>query len=500
MTTEAAPRPVPTGPAGPAGPELRPGTLGFVEVLFQALASAGPGLGVTLAVIVGAGFAGGALSLSIVLATVGILLVGTTIGQMAKHFPSAGGFYTYVSNGLHPAVGTMVAWLYLSIWLVFPSTLFLPFGHFVSTTLHDLIGTPVTGGWIVAALLCLALVYRVGRSGASVSTTVGVVLGAVEFLVLGVLAVWLVVKAGDGNTLSVFTTDHTNVEGFAGTSGIVGGMVFAIFAFVGFENVVPMAEEAKDPRRSVARVAVLAPLILGGFILFCTYAATAYFGAARFDEFPASNGGDAWIGLAKDVWHGGWYVLLVMILNSCVASANGATNAGTRHIFAMARIELLPKVFARVDPVTGTPTVALGALMGLSAVVTVVVGLAVGTPLGGFAFLGTIESAMAILLYMLVGLACLVFFVRTRPAGFNPLLHVLVPVLAILVMIPVLMAAVGIGSGIFKFVSPLPHPLEIAGYLTLGWVVAGVVYTAYQWRVHPDRVRATEHVFVDDPA
>ncbi len=69
---------------------LRRDELGFAEVLFQAPAPAGPGPSVTLAVIVGANFAGGAL----VFALIGILLVTTCVGQMAQRFPSAAGFYT----------------------------------------------------------------------------------------------------------------------------------------------------------------------------------------------------------------------------------------------------------------------------------------------------------------------------------------------------------------------------------------------------------------------
>lgn len=50
---------------------------------------------------------------------------------------------------------------------------------------------------------------------------------------------------------------------------------------------------------------------------------------------------------------------------------------------------------------------------------------------------------------------------------------------------------------IFPFISPLPTPLSIAGYLALGWLVAGFGYVAWLWRAHPDRVQATERIFVE---
>ena len=481
----------------PAGASLKRGELGFWEVLFQALTSAAPGLSVTLAVIVGANFAGGSLTLSLVLALVGILLVASCIGQMAARFPSAGGFYTFVANGLHPALGTMVAWLYLIVWAVFPSTLFLPFGSFVASTLDAWWGWAYQPTWVVASLLCIGFVYWLVGQGAKLSTNAAIVLGVIEFVILGALALTLIVKAGPDNTLSVFTPHYADVAGFAGLSGLIGGMIYAIYGFVGFENVVPLAEEAKDSRRTVLRVSLLSPLILGLFIILCTYAATVFYGPDRFAGFPASNGGDAWIGLGQGVWGVGWYVLLFAILNSAIASANGATNAGIRHLFAMGRIKLLPTVIARSDA-NGTPIVALRVVMAVSVVLTLTTGLVLdGGPLQAFGFLGTIETCVAILLYALVALSCLAYFTRTRPDDFNPLLHVVVPVLAIVVMVPALMTAIGVGAGIFPFISPLPAPFSYAGYISLAWLVLGIAFATWVWVAHPDRARATETVFVD---
>jgi amino acid transporter len=484
------------------GTALKRGELGFAEVLFQALSSAAPGLSVTLAVIIGASFAGGALSLALVAALVGILLVASCIGQMAQRFPSAGGFYTFVSVGLHPSLGPMVAWLYLAVWIVFPSTLFLPFGNFIASTAHSDWGWSEKPTWIIAAAVCMCLVFTFVYLGARFSTNVGIILGMTEFLILGVLAVTLIIEAGSSNTLSVFTTSHADVKGFVGASGIFAGMVYAIYGFVGFENVVPLAEEAKEPRRSVVKALLLSPLILGVFIIFCTYAVTVYFGVSNFVNFPAFNGGDAWIGVTKEVWHSGWYILLLALLNSCIASANGATNAGTRHIYSMGRINLLPPQFARTTPRRGVPILALGAIAVVSLGATYITGLVLdGGPLQAFGFLGTIETATAILLYLLVAVACLVYFLRNRATdpGYNVLLHTVVPILAIVVMIPALMASVGVGSSIFSFITPLPDPFNYAGWMTLGWLILGIVYAAWIWIKHPNRALATEHIFIDEP-
>ena len=222
----------------------------------------------------------------------------------------------------------------------------------------------------------------------------------------------MIIKAGNRSTMSVFGTSHANVPAFAGAAGIIGAMVFAIYGFVGFENVVPLAEEAHDPRHK--RYAGGDPLAVlpGPVHHLLPYAATVFLGVGRFASFPGFNNGNAWIALGKEVWHGGWYVLLFALLNSCVGGANGATNVANRHIYAMGRIRLLPSQFARVEEHHGTPITALVVLTGISVVVTLVAGLATGSPLEGFALLGIIETAIAILLYLLVPIACLAWFLR----------------------------------------------------------------------------------------
>jgi amino acid transporter len=96
----------------PHGHGLARSAIGLREVLFQSITHMAPAAAVAFSIIVGAPFAGGSLPLGVLLALVACLFVASSIGQLAKHLPSAGGFATYASRGLHPAVGFLVAWLY----------------------------------------------------------------------------------------------------------------------------------------------------------------------------------------------------------------------------------------------------------------------------------------------------------------------------------------------------------------------------------------------------
>jgi len=68
-----------------------------------------------------------------------------------------------------------------------------------------------------------------------------------------------VVHAGNANTAAVFTTRYTP-KGYHGVSGVIAGSVYSVLAFGGFEGAAPLAEEARDPRRTIPRAVLLATL------------------------------------------------------------------------------------------------------------------------------------------------------------------------------------------------------------------------------------------------
>jgi hypothetical protein len=119
-------------------------------------------------------------------------------------------------------------------------------------------------------------------------------------------------------------------------------------------------------------------------------------------------------------------------------------------------------------------------------------------PLTAFAIVGTIVTAVIIAIYMVVNLACLVFYLREGRAEFNPLLHGLVPVLGIAAFLPAFLTAVGITA--FDFVSALPYPISLVGPVVGVWYAIGLVYLVVLMARRPDRLRETGRVFVEEPA
>jgi len=476
-------------------PGLAREAVGLREVLFQSITHMAPAAAVAFSIIVGANFAAGALPLSVLFALVGCLLVAVSIGQLAKQLPSAGGFYTYAARGLHPAVGFLVGWGYAFVEPLVAPLLYLIFGNVVASTLQAEFGWSYDTWWVVAAVAAALLVFVFGWFGIRLSTGAGTILGLFEILVFAALAVTLIVQAGDANTGTVFGTEFATVEGFGGLSGVIAGSVYTILAFIGFEAAAPLAEEARDPRRTVRLAVIYSCLLIGLFYVLTTYAAAVFFGPDRFAEFPTAGGNNPWDFLAREAWGAGWVLVFLAVANSAIANANASANAATRTWFAMGRIRLLPRMLEHVNPRWRSPDVAVVLQLVVGVGVAVWLGLQY-EPLTAFAVVGTIVTAVIIAIYMVVNLSCLVFYLRERRGQFNLLLHGLIPLLGIAAFVPAFLTAVGIQA--FDFISALPYPISLVGPVVGIWYAIGLVYLIVLATRRPERLRDTGKVFVEE--
>jgi amino acid transporter len=467
--------------------------IGLREVLFQSITHMAPAAAVAFSIPVGAGFAGGSLPLSVVVALVGCLLAALCIGQLARHLPSAGSFYTYTARGIHPSAGFLVAWGYAFVEPFVAPLLYLILGVTVAGTLNAELGWSLDLWW-PWALLGAGAVFFLGYRGIQVSARTGTVLGIFEVAVFALLALWLIIRAGSANTLAAFTTAYTSPD-FQGLAGVYAGSIYAILAFIGFEAAAPLAEEAADPRRTINQAVVYSALGIGAFYVLTTYAASVFFGPERMTEFQSAGGGNPWDAMSREVWGIGWILVFLAIVNSAIANSNAGANAATRTWYAMGRVRLLPTLLARVHPVYRSPHVAVVGQLVLGVVLPLWLGFQYD-PITAFSLLATVAVIVVVLIYIAVNLACLLYYLRHRRNEFNPALHALVPVVGIAAFVPAWLTAAGIPA--FAFISELPPPLSYSGSIVAIWMLIGVAYLAYLYARDPQRIRDTGRIFVEE--
>ncbi|HEV2013767.1 MAG TPA: APC family permease [Candidatus Dormibacteraeota bacterium] len=476
---------------------LERNAVGLAPTLFQSITHMAPAAAVAFSIIVGAPYAGGSLPLAVLLALVACLLVAVSIGQLARHLPSAGGLYTYSSRGLHPYIGFLVAWGFMLAEPIVAPLLYLIFGNELAANLNSHFGWPL---WlwapfaVVAGLIVWVLTYR----GIRLSTRTGVALGTFEIVVFLALSVTLVVAAGNHNTLSVFAPNTGNAKGLG---SVFPAMIFAILAFIGFEASAPLAEEAKEPRKTIPRAVFLSALLIGLFYLFCYYAATVYFGPSKMADpkngFALFNNSDPWSGMAQAVWGPGLIIVILAVLNSAIANSNAGVNAATRVGYALARIGLLPRMLGRIHPRFATPYVAVNVQSAGGIVLAVALGWATAGPLNAFALLGTVATIVVVAIYILTNLSNLVFYLRDQRHEFNLFLNGIVPIVGSVVFLPALIAAFGIDF-LSLGITPLTAPANLAPIIIGVWMVVGLALLIYFATRDPGRITQTGRVFIDE--
>ena len=479
---------------------LERNAIGLPELLFQSITHMAPAVATALSIGAATAFAGGITPLAVVFAMIAVLFTAYSMSQLARHLPSAGGMYTYVGRGLGPFLGWLVAWSFaLAEPLVMP-ILLGGFGFYGAILLSTYLGLNFQYSWVVLAILCAAIVWYLTYRGVALSTRTGVILGVIEIVIFLVISTLLIVNAPQ-NTLSVFIPADGNVL------PAFQGMIFCLLAFVGFEAVAPLGEEAQEPRRTIPRAVILSAVLVGLFYVFCWYAATVYFGPDKMKDFYTFNNGDPWGFMADKVLPIGGLLVVLAILNSCLANANSGATAATRSLFAMGRATLIPRWFGAVHPTYRSPVNAVHFQAAIGLVIALALGFILADdpfpgsgPLNVYVWLGTMIGLLFALMYIAVNVACIGFYLGEGRSEFNALKHLVVPVLGVLAMIPAVLAVIGgVTIPILNVeLPPYENSLKYTAPVVGIWLVLGVIYYFVLRSRNPEALARVDDVYGGD--
>ena len=462
-------------------PGLRAGVLGLRGVFMQALTHTAPATAMLFTLPFITAKAGVSAPLAYLLAFGIILILGLTLTQLAKHLPSAGGYYTYISRTVGPRAGFLTAWLY---FLYDPTVGGFSLAFVGAITEEALNAYGITFPWWLFLLVSGALVSLASYRGVELSVQVLVVLGFVEVVVVLALSGWGLLHPGPGGL---------NLRGFnpfviADAGGLALGVVFAIFALAGWEGVAPLAEESRDPRRTLPRAILGSIAVMGLFLVGCAWALGIGWGTADLTAFTQTQENPTFV-LARRFWGSGWVVLLVALINSMLAVAIACNNAATRVWYAMARSGALPVGLARLHPRFQTPVNAVV----LQTAVMFGVGLGLGYLIGPrleFEFMGVVITFTLIFIYSMGNLGVFRYYRQQRRTEFNGLLHLVFPLLGTLAL-----CCVGYYS-----LTPWPAaPIGYAPWLVAGWLGLGLVVLVVMKLTGRDTWMAKTEQLVDEP-
>jgi amino acid transporter len=455
---------------------LSRGILGLRETFGLSLALLALVMASSLATSQAAGLAGATVPLVYLTAGVGSLCLASVIIRFTRRMASAGGLYTYTSRGLDGNAGFVGGWLYAWGFAAGISFVLIISSFFLSTVLT--VHTSIDLSWFQCFWILVALLTVFSLLGIRLSTRVQLVFAVLGVLLLVILAVVILGKGGaSGVTLQPFNFHHAN-----SAHDFFQAMVFAFTGFIGFEAAAALGEESAEPRKMIPKAILTAVLVALVFYVFLTWAMSVGFGVGNSGAWASNPGA---LDQLSSRYVGSWFATLVDI--AVVVDAFVAALAGTalvsRTAFAMGREGGLPKLFAWTHPRFKTPWVSI--LASLALTVILVAWLARGTwndPFTFFAFMATTATFGILGTYILVSLAGMTFFWRTRATSeiaYNPVLDIVLPVAAIVVC----------GLTIYWSIFPRPPaPISYSLWVALGWLGLGIVWLLWLRATAPNKV------------
>jgi amino acid transporter len=436
--------------------DLREGAVGLPGILMQGIATIAPGFAILASFVFTVSLAGINTPWAYLLAGLVLLLMAITSSQLAKELPSAGGWYTWIARALNPQAGFFAGWIF-SIWLP-------PVAAFVSSYLAKTVLEPelkaqygVTIPWWLWVIAIVGLVTFLSYRGIAISERMLLITGLVEIVIMVALAISGLISPGRGG----FSLQPFNVGHFGDAPNMFLAVVFSIFGFSGWEATAPLAEESRNPRRYIVLGLIGSVIVLAVYFVFVTWGYLVGIGVDNVDSIPKATAFPVFT-LATRVWGDAWVLLLFALLNSAIAVSIACFNGGTRTWYGMGRTGVLPKALAQVSPTRKTPDKAIAVEAGVCAFAFLLM-LVFSVEDVFFTWALTITLGL-ILMYILANIGVIKYYLTERRAQFNPLTHLVLPIVA----------SIAVGYVGYKSVVPLPAaPVKYAPLILIGWLLLG---------------------------
>jgi amino acid transporter len=434
------------------------------------VANIGPGIDFYFAFGVIVATAGVAAPLTIVVAGIAVVFLAATVAQFTRVEPSAGSFITYVESGLGSRAGVVTALLVAVGYTVAIAGVFTMAGAMVTMTLEHYTSLHVPWELLSVALTVAAI--WVSARGVRLSTSaVGVALVAQVVVMLVVCVLALFDQSGHLSG-SPFSWAHLS----GGLTGLSRGFPLALYMFIGWENGPALAEECRDPTRTVPRALFLAIAIATVLFLVFAYATITGFhyqvASIGRTSVPFLSVADHELGHLSVV---AWIAGIVSVLAALVAGSSSQA----RMLFDGGRTGLLPAPLGRLREATNTPVNALIAMavVGLGIIgvwwLTHVISRHTRSmnPVGLYAQCSTMGTIVILVVYLLTNLSLPVFMWRHHRATFSAIRHIILPAVGSAVLIVPFIELCAPGQ---------PSPYNVFPYLALALVVLA---TAIAWEV-----------------
>lgn len=292
-----------------------------------------------------------------VLVGLGMGVMSLLFAELASHYPYAGVVYQWSAILSGRRIGWWVGWVYL-FGVIFTLTSYY---FTMQASVVPLFGLEGTQAQVVAISL-VVLIIATGFNAAGIDvlgkfTKFGVIIELGVFAVITTLVLFL---SPNHQPLSILTNTGGTSADFSGWVGtmLAGGIFLALWVQFSFENGGTLGEETVDAHHKAPRAVLGAwsvTFLLGLFfivsILVSSGGTAELMGSASpvvdvISSALGSTGGKVYL----------WLILFITLLG-----ANAFFAGAVRHLFSMARDDMLPfsRALSTTRAATGSPWIAV---------------------------------------------------------------------------------------------------------------------------------------------
>ncbi len=324
-------------------------------------------LGAGIYVLVGkiAGEAGMNAPLAFMIAMVVAALTAFSYMELSSRFPTSAGSALYA----HKAFKKSALSLFVGLSMILAGiTSAAALSQGFAGYLTEFVAVPE----LLASVGILVVIIAVALAGISESARLAVLLTIFE--VVGLL---IIIWFGRSGLADVSLSETVRLDPAIGISGLLSGAFLAFYAFIGFEDMVNVAEEAKNPRRSMP-LAIIGALIIATILYMLVVLVSI---AAVSPAELAQSSAPLSLVLERTSTVNPAYISFIGL----TAALNGVIVQlimGSRMLYGLASNGLISKRFAAVNSKRHTPvfaTLLVGGLMILATIALPLVSLAQAT-------------------------------------------------------------------------------------------------------------------------
>ncbi|MDQ1086786.1 amino acid permease [Siphonobacter sp. SORGH_AS_1065] len=337
-------------------------------------------IAIGIGVIIGAGLfsltgiaaannTGPAVVLSFLLAAVGCAFSALCYAEFASMVPVAGSAYTYAYATMGELFAWIIGWDLILEYSVGAATVAISWSQYLIKFLSSygihlpaqlvmgpfeevtLANGEVIHGWVnLPSLLILWIITAIIIRGIQGSALINGIIVAIKLLVV-VVFIALGIQYINPENYHPFIPENTGTFGEFGYSGILRGAGVIFFVFIGFDIVAAMAQEARNPQKTM-------PVGIIGSLLICTLLFIVFgfvlTGMANYTEFKNSAAPIA-VAIAKTPYQWLQKLILVGIMIGYTSVIMVDLLGQSRVFYTMSKDGLLPKVFSSLHPRFQTP-------------------------------------------------------------------------------------------------------------------------------------------------